>query len=113
MRLGFPGIEEPGLLVRALFRANHIYLLAAGLINLALGFHLVAHGTPWRRNLQVSGSILLLLAPLVLFAAFVHDPPRATPHRLLTSIGVIMLFAGTMMHVSGRTRRSTMGRGDG
>lgn len=102
MKAGFPGIDPPGHLVRALFRANHVYLLAAGLLNVAIGLYGVGNPGPARYRMQVTGSWLLLIAPLILFAAFVIDPPRETAHRYLTSVGVLLLFAGTMLHVPGR-----------
>lgn len=91
--------------VRFIFRANHVYLLLAGLLNVAVGAYYCRHAVPWRRSLQVGGSVLLLLAPLVLLLAFVREPPAAAHVRPLTSVGVLMLFAGTMGQVPARIRR--------
>lgn len=105
MRAGFPGIDDPDHLVRSYFRANHVYLLASGLLNIAVGAYLVLHDTRWRRNLQLAGSALLLLAPVVLLTAYMLEPVRATPHRPLTSVGVLLLFLAVMLHVPGRIRK--------
>src|SRR5882672_4608917 len=75
MRIGLDGLDgmEPG--ARMLYRSRHIYLLAAALLHLALGAYLVRAERGWRSGLQLGGSALLLAAPVLLFWAFVRDPP--------------------------------------
>ena len=101
MRLRFPGLYDHNQVVRFLFRANHIYLLASGLLNIAVGTYLALQPGGWRRNLQLAGSLLYLAAPVLLLVAFFYEPPQARPQRYLTEIGVVLLLAATMCHMVG------------
>ena len=101
-----PGLfEEGGNPVRFLYRANHLYLLFAGLLNLALGSYLQLCEGGWRRRLQAFGSGCLLIAPLVLFPAFFIDPPRLSPKRPTTEAAIFLVFFGTLAHLPGRASR--------
>jgi len=101
-----PGLfEEGGNPVRFLYRANHLYLLFAGLLNLALGSYLELCEEGWRRRLQVFGSGCLLIAPLVLFPAFFIDPPRLSPKRPTTEAAIFLVFIGTLCQLPGRASR--------
>ena len=101
MRVGFPDLYGANEVVRYHYRANHIYILLASLLNLALGCHLRL-GLGWRKQAAVVGSALLLLSPVVLAAAFILEAPKGTPDRLLTLIGIFMAFIGALCHVPGR-----------
>ncbi len=94
-------LEDGEHAIRYLFRANHVYILLAGLVNLALGAYLVPAARPWRRRAQQTGSALLLAATAALLAAFALEPPRGDPHRPITSLAVLGLFAGTLLHLAG------------
>ena len=48
--------------------------------------------------MQLAGSCLLLAAPVILLLAFVSEPPRATPERYLTGVGILILLLGVMCH---------------
>ena len=87
MRWRFPGLYQADETIRYLFRANHIYLLLAGLLNLGLGLYLTEQAERWRRMLQRAGSVLLVAAPVVLLAAFFYEPPQAMPERPVTRVG--------------------------
>ena len=50
MKLKGPDLHGSNEVVRFLFRANHVYILLAGLVNLGVGFYVVPHARPWRRN---------------------------------------------------------------
>ncbi len=105
LRWRVPALYGDDPVIHFLFRANHIYILMSGLVNLGIGTYLVLHGTRWRRNVQLAGSCLLLAAPIVLIAAFIYDPPRASPHRYVTVVGVLILFLGLLCHAMHRARR--------
>ncbi len=47
--------------VRLMYVSRHIYLLGAALVNLVLGLYLQTQPPGWRRVLQQSGSLLILL----------------------------------------------------
>ena len=102
---GVPALYGDDAVIHFLFRANHIYILMSGLVNLGIGTYLVLHEGGRRRNIQLAGSCLLLAAPIVLLAAFIYDPPRASPYRYVTVVGVLILFLGLLCHAMHRTWR--------
>ena len=58
----------------------------------------------WRRAAQRLGSLLLLAAPVVLVAAFFIEPARGAPERPLTTLGMVLLLGGIVMHALARGR---------
>jgi choline-glycine betaine transporter len=109
LRITLPEPEVATHLSRMLARSAHVYLLLAGLINLALGIYLVRAQRGWRRGLQTAGSALLLFAPVLVFSAFVYEPPRASLERPLTLFAMIMLLAGTVSHLLCNLKLATKG----
>lgn len=89
--------------IRFSLRANHVYILFAGLVNIAVGLNPPDPPVPWRRRLQLVGSAVLLMAPLLL-VAFIVEGPQARAHRPLTSIGVILMFLAVMCQIPARMR---------
>ncbi len=90
--------------IRFSLRANHVYILFAGLVNIAVGLNPPDPAVPWRRRLQLVGSALLLMAPLLLLVAFIVEGPQARVHRPLTTIGVILMFLAVMCQIPARMR---------
>jgi hypothetical protein len=84
---------------RMMFRSRHIYLLLAGLINLGVGAYFIYHKASWRRALQIAGSVLILLAPLLMTAAFFYEPRLQGLKRTFTQPAIIALFAGVFLHL--------------
>jgi hypothetical protein len=101
MNAGFPDLYGANEVLRYLYRSNHVYLLLASLINVALGVHLVPAAPGWRDRSSLVGSLLVIAAPVVLCFAFFVEAPRATPERVLTLAGVVALAAGIALHVLG------------
>src|SRR5215510_2065351 len=97
MATHFPAAYSGGESIRYLYRANHVYLLLASLVNLAIGIYRGGTRPGWRGNLALAGSALALAAPLVLFYAFFTEPPRGVPERPATLIGALMLLAGVVL----------------
>jgi hypothetical protein len=102
--LRYQGFSEPELYghneaVRYLFRANHIYLLLPALLNLLLGSYLTLSPQRGRRIVQYIGSALLLVSTILLLAAFMIEPPQASPDRPLSYYGLISVFAGALLHL--------------
>jgi hypothetical protein len=91
---------------RMMFRSRHIYVLLAGLINLGVGVYFTYHKTPWRKRLQVAGSVLILLAPLLMTAAFFYEPPLQGLQRPLTLPAIVALFAGVFLHLFSGIRQA-------
>ena len=94
---------------RMMFRSRHIYILLAGLVNVAVGAYFVRRVGAWRRALQTFGSILVLVAPLLLLAAFFTEPGPPGLRRHFTLPAIIILSVGTLLHAfSGvRSERET------
>ncbi|ANG63344.1 hypothetical protein A8C75_13260 [Marinobacterium aestuarii] len=85
-----------------LYRANHIYLLCAALLNVQLGCYLSVLNLPLARGLQWTGSLLLLLAPALLLLAIFDEPVNSGPELPYTLPAVIALFAGVTLHAAAR-----------
>lgn len=105
MRAGFPDLYATNEVLRYLYRSNHVYVLLASLVNVALGVHLTAAAPGWRSAVSLIGSLLALAAPVVLCFAFFLEAPVPTPERVLTLVGVIAVTAGIALHVLGGVRR--------
>src|SRR5678816_1151840 len=98
MRFHYSRIYDRNHLVRMMFRSIHIYILLAGLLNIAIGIYMVVSSEPRKRNTQLLGSICLLIAPAVLIGAFFYEPALATLERHVTQAGIILLLVGTLSH---------------
>jgi hypothetical protein len=107
MATHFPEAYESGEPIRYMYRANHVYLLLASLVNLAIGMYRGATRPGWRGALGVTGSALVLAAPLILLYAFFVEPPRGVPERPATLIGAIGLLLGVLLQWPNRTRGET------
>ena len=105
MRAGFPDLYAGDEVVRYLYRSNHVYILLASLVNVALGVHLTALAPGWRTTVSLLGSLLALAAPVVLCFAFFLEAPVPSPERLVTALGVVAVTAGIALHVIGGIRR--------
>lgn len=111
MRTRFPEAYLGNESIRYLYRANHLYLLFAGLLNLLLGATLVEAPAGPRRRAQQVGSTLLLFVPALLTWAFITEPPRGLPGRPITLIAVIMAASGTLLHVVAASGAAGAGEG--
>jgi hypothetical protein len=96
LKLHRPAIHEGSQVVRALFRANHLYLLGAALLNLLAARVGPAPGQ-LRARLRSLGSLALFAAPPVLIAAFLREPPHGFEGRTLTTLGTVLMLAGSML----------------
>ena len=91
---------------RMMFRSRHIYVLLAGLVNLGVGAYFTYHKAPWRKTLQVAGSVLIVLAPLAMTAAFFFEPRLKGLQRPLTLPAIVALFAGVFLHLFSGVRQA-------
>ena len=97
-----------GEATRVMFRSRHIYFLLAGLVNLAIGSYFSKRTGGWRRYVQLVGSLLVLVAPVLMLAAFFTEPGAPGLRRHFTLPAVVAVSAGTLLHaLSGLTRRLT------
>lgn len=100
MFFNFPGLYGDNQVIRFLYRANHVYLLFGGLLNVAFGLYVHFSDKKWQRYFQNAGSVMIQLGPIILLAAFYYEPSLASPERPWTTLGVTLLLAGTAFHVS-------------
>lgn len=101
MRMNFPQLYEADEAIRYLFRANHVYILFSGLLNVLLGLYVSFSEHRWRQIAQKSGSFLVLLSIPFFLWAFVVEPPAASSYRPLTLIGAVLAIIGVMLHLIG------------
>lgn len=90
---------------RMMFRSRHIFILLAGLINLGVGVYFVYWRERWRKRLQMTGSILLIIAPLMLTVAFFYEPTLKGLQRPLTLPALVALIVGVFFHLFSGVRQ--------
>jgi hypothetical protein len=99
MRHHQPPLETLGDAARLMYRSRHMYILAAGLINLILGLYLQRQAASWRRMVQIAGSGLILGSVVPLVFAFILEPKRGfQPEMRWSAAGLYALFLGCMAH---------------
>jgi hypothetical protein len=98
MRTGFPELYGDREAVRFLFRANHVYILFSGLLNIMAGLLSVPlrHSAALRGAAGLGSIALLLSAPLFITAFFV-EPVQASPMRPLTVAAAFLALIGTSL----------------
>ena len=84
---------------RLLYRTRHIFILLAGLLNLGIGAYFTYRIEPWRRTLQLLGSILIIMAPLLFVIAFFYEPGLHDLHTPLSHWGTYTIATGALLHV--------------
>lgn len=98
MRLDLFSVNSNDTLTRMMFRANHIYILFSGLINLLVNYTL---REDYRINkLQIITSTFLVVATIALSISFYMEPTTHTFTRAITSNSIKGCFLGTLMHLS-------------
>ena len=90
---------------RMMFRSRHIYILLAGLLNLGIGIYFTSRKEPWRKGLQLAGSILLIVAPLAMIVAFFYEPTLKGLQRPLTLPALVALIVGVFCHLLSSVRQ--------
>lgn len=83
---------------RLLFRSRHIYLLCAGLVNIALGVRFALPQRALGRSAASAGSLLVLASAVLLFFAFFAEPMAARPPGMISSFGLVALFGGVLLY---------------
>ncbi len=99
---GMSGIDD-GL--RMMLRSRHLYIMLAGAVNAVLGLYLIRQAPGWRTIVQHSGSVLLLVAPVLLTVAFFIEAPRGHLDAPLAPFGLYAIFGGTVLHLISGARK--------
>ncbi|MBC7929912.1 MAG: hypothetical protein H7Z38_05020 [Rubrivivax sp.] len=98
---------------RMMYRSRHIYILLAGLVNLGVGAYFIRRAGGWQKALQTLGSILILVAPILMLAAFFSESGVPGLRRHFTQPAIIIISIGTLCHAFSSLRpRSSVVRKD-
>ena len=84
---------------RMLYRTRHIFILMSGLLHLGIGSYFFVRAQTWRRALQMLGSLLITIAPVLFTIGFFSEPKLEGLHAPLSKIGVIIIAVGALLHV--------------
>ncbi|RRJ83649.1 hypothetical protein [Aestuariirhabdus litorea] len=95
MNSNFPDLYGGNMMVRMMYRANHVYLLLGSLVNLGLAMVTLAPLLGAWRWVRGGASLLLVVGNLLLLFAFWWEPAAQRIDRPLTFWGLILLMAGT------------------
>lgn len=89
----FPEAYADNEVIRFQYRATHIYLLLASLLNLMV----VSPEPLCKRDhwIQRLGAVTLMTTPALFCSAFFLEPPRAGTEHWLTFFGVLGCLVGT------------------
>ena len=84
---------------RLLYRTRHIFILLAGLLNLGIGAYFTDRLQPWRRTMQLLGSLLIFVASLLFLIAFFYEPGLRDLHTPFSHWGTYTIATGAVLHV--------------
>ena len=90
---------------RLLYRTRHIFILLSGLLNLGIGAYFTRRIQPWRRTLQLLGSLLIFTASLLFLIAFFYEPNLPDLHTPLSHWGTYTIATGAVLHVVSGVRQ--------
>jgi hypothetical protein len=105
MRYAIHSRMEADPVLRFSLRANHVYILLFGLLHLCLGAYWRASLDARRQKLQSAGSHALLLATLVVIAAFFVEPKVGEGRPMLVSAMVAAVIGTGLQLLSVRGQR--------
>lgn len=84
---------------RMLYRTRHIFILMSGLLHLGIGSYFFYRAPGWRRVLQILGSALITIAPVLFTIGFFYEPNLQGLYAPLSKRGIIMMAVGALLHV--------------
>ena len=105
MRTHTPPLSRLGDDVRLMYRSRHIYLLCSGIANVLLGLYFVPCRAGWRRRTQTAGSLLFLVAPILLGMAFLAETGHGLDHAWRSHFGLYAMLGGILLHFVAAVRR--------
>jgi len=83
---------------RMLYRTRHIFILMSGLLHLGIGSYFLPRAPGWRRALQILGSALITIAPILFTIGFFYEPNLQGLYAPLSKAGVIISAVGALLH---------------
>ena len=82
-----------------LYRTRHIYILLSALLHLGIGCYFKYRSTNVRRTLQLLGSLLITIAPILFIIGFFREPQLTGLYAPLSKKGIILIAVGTLLHL--------------
>jgi len=98
LRVRAPAVYLGDEVSHMMFIANHIYLLMAGIANVAIGRYVVPVIDKRGKLMQSVALAAMTASSLLLAYAFMLEPMLGSLERPRTQIGVILLAVGTLLH---------------
>lgn len=97
MRLNLFSIDSNDTMTRMMFRANHIYILFMGLVNLPVSYTLKDE----RRltKIQLLTTLILIASTVGLSISFYLEPTTQTFTRKVTAYSIQGCLLGTALHL--------------
>lgn len=83
---------------RMLYRSRHIYILLTGLLHLGIGTYFVDRVQPKQRLVQLVGSLILTVAPILFLFGFFKEPLLTELNSPFSTKGIYLVTAGVVLH---------------
>ncbi len=99
MQHAFPSAWHGDRGMRMFYRSAHVYILLGALINSVLGAYLRPAHTPLRQRLQLAGSALILMSPVLFTLAFCFEAQPGGMSRPLSASGLAVAIFGALCHL--------------
>lgn len=99
MGASFPDLYDGNEVVRVLYRANHIYILMAAMLNVTLGIYLIQHHKQDRKIIQWLASILILISPILFLSGFFYESHSVDLDRPFTFWGAVFILSGVLLNI--------------
>jgi hypothetical protein len=83
---------------RLMYRSAHIYILYVALLNLLLGCYFRPLAGTAAQRMQLIGSLLVLIVPVLLLVSFFAESHNNPLSRPIAVIGIYLSLAGCGLH---------------
>lgn len=101
MRVDFPDKDAIDQFLRVLMRSRHIYILFSALIHIVLGVYLQLGPRGWQKAVQITGSVALVGASVLLVWAWQVETYDIQQFSDLSRNGIYLSLAGVVLHMIG------------
>lgn len=101
----FPDVYAADTALRFVYRANHVYILFASLLNIVASLRTSRNDRP--HAVEIVASISIILSPLFFVTAFFAEVVPLSPARPLTLTGAFLSLLGVVLLSIPFRRRKT------